>query len=169
MLVGERGFEPLASASISPSSCTTRCPIGALILTCGAERFCGFSKPLTINEKIGAPDRIRTCDLRLRRAALYPAELRVRRAGLEPWAENAGTLRQSGRARKRSGPSPPPPGNHHSQQKGARHSMDQRKSEGPPRFARGPPGPDRLGRGCAIQRSAPTNPGPASGWKERHR
>ena len=28
---------------------------------------------------IGAPDRIRTCDLCLRRAALYPAELRVRR------------------------------------------------------------------------------------------
>ncbi len=28
-------------------------------------------------EKIGAPDRIRTCDLCLRRAALYPAELRV--------------------------------------------------------------------------------------------
>jgi hypothetical protein len=26
---------------------------------------------------IGAPDRIRTCDLCLRRAALYPAELRV--------------------------------------------------------------------------------------------
>ena len=26
----------------------------------------------------GAPDRIRTCDLCLRRAALYPAELRVR-------------------------------------------------------------------------------------------
>ena len=26
----------------------------------------------------GAPDRIRTCDLRLRRATLYPAELRVR-------------------------------------------------------------------------------------------
>src|SRR5882724_9585813 len=25
----------------------------------------------------GAPDRIRTCDLRLRRATLYPAELRV--------------------------------------------------------------------------------------------
>ena len=31
------------------------------------------SKPL----KTGAPDRIRTCDLCLRRAALYPAELRV--------------------------------------------------------------------------------------------
>ncbi len=28
-------------------------------------------------QKIGAPDRIRTCDLCLRRAALYPAELRV--------------------------------------------------------------------------------------------
>ena len=28
-------------------------------------------------EKAGAPDRIRTCDLCLRRAALYPAELRV--------------------------------------------------------------------------------------------
>ena len=29
----------------------------------------------------GAPDRIRTCDLRLRRATLYPAELRVPREG----------------------------------------------------------------------------------------
>jgi hypothetical protein len=28
----------------------------------------------------GAPDKIRTCDLCLRRAALYPAELRVQRA-----------------------------------------------------------------------------------------
>ncbi len=28
-------------------------------------------------EELGAPDRIRTCDLCLRRAALYPAELRV--------------------------------------------------------------------------------------------
>src|SRR6056297_2237823 len=27
--------------------------------------------------KIGAPDRIRTCDLRLRRPTLYPAELRA--------------------------------------------------------------------------------------------
>ena len=31
--------------------------------------------------EFGAPDRIRTCDLCLRRAALYPAELRVRAAG----------------------------------------------------------------------------------------
>ena len=30
------------------------------------------------SEIFGAPDRIRTCDLCLRRAALYPAELRVR-------------------------------------------------------------------------------------------
>jgi hypothetical protein len=29
---------------------------------------------------IGAPDRIRTCDLCLRRATLYPAELRALRA-----------------------------------------------------------------------------------------
>ena len=29
-------------------------------------------------EKTGAPDTIRTCGLCLRRAALYPAELRVR-------------------------------------------------------------------------------------------
>lgn len=28
-------------------------------------------------EEFGAPDRIRICDLCLRRAALYPAELRV--------------------------------------------------------------------------------------------
>jgi hypothetical protein len=38
----------------------------------------------------GAPDRIRTCDLCLRRAALYPAELRVQ-AGTIP--VNAGSLR----------------------------------------------------------------------------
>ena len=31
----------------------------------------------------GAPDRIRTCDLCLRRAALYPAELRVLPGGPE--------------------------------------------------------------------------------------
>lgn len=30
---------------------------------------------------IGAPDTIRSCDLCLRRATLYPAELPVRRAG----------------------------------------------------------------------------------------
>lgn len=35
---------------------------------------------------IGAPDTIRTCDLCLRRAALYPAELRVRnRRHLADW------------------------------------------------------------------------------------
>src|SRR5690349_17730622 len=32
---------------------------------------------LQVDDLIGAPDRIRTCDLCLRRAALYPAELRV--------------------------------------------------------------------------------------------
>src|SRR3990167_6141502 len=37
----------------------------------------------------GAPDRIRTCDLCLRRAALYPAELRV------PVAVSAGTLNKA--------------------------------------------------------------------------
>ncbi len=36
-----------------------------------------FAKPLK-RERNGALDRIRTCDLCLRRAALYPAELRVR-------------------------------------------------------------------------------------------
>ena len=33
----------------------------------------------------GAPDTIRTCDLCLRRATLYPAELRVRRVHLADW------------------------------------------------------------------------------------
>ena len=32
----------------------------------------------------GAPDRIRTCDPCLRRAVLYPAELRVRKRGMIP-------------------------------------------------------------------------------------
>ena len=35
---------------------------------------CARNGPLVI----GAPDRIRTCDLRLRRPTLYPAELRAR-------------------------------------------------------------------------------------------
>ncbi len=38
-------------------------------------------QPNPTKAKAGAPDRIRTCDLCLRRAALYPAELRAR-AGL---------------------------------------------------------------------------------------
>src|SRR5580658_9957466 len=33
----------------------------------------------------GAPDTIRTCDLCLRRATLYPAELRVRGVHLADW------------------------------------------------------------------------------------
>ena len=43
----------------------------------------GLSEPqragfAAVKAKIGAPDTIRTCDLCLRRATLYPAELRVR-------------------------------------------------------------------------------------------
>jgi hypothetical protein len=37
---------------------------------------------LSLSMGNGAPDRIRTCDLCLRRAALYPAELRVPDASL---------------------------------------------------------------------------------------
>src|SRR5215471_15870213 len=36
------------------------------------------SLPALIADDTGAPDKIRTCDLCLRRAALYPAELRAR-------------------------------------------------------------------------------------------
>ena len=36
----------------------------------------------TVDAEAGAPDRIRTCGLCLRRATLYPAELRVLEAGL---------------------------------------------------------------------------------------
>src|ERR1700688_4800126 len=46
----------------------------------GAFRICGVT-PKRI-EKTGGPDTIRTCDLCLRRAALYPAELRVQSRGL---------------------------------------------------------------------------------------
>ena len=46
-------------------------------------------------DEFGAPDRIRTCDLCLRRAALYPAELRVRAAGTgsphRPGPQDGGT------------------------------------------------------------------------------
>src|ERR1700681_1100870 len=43
-------------------------------------------------KKNGAPDRIRTCDLCLRRAALYPAELRAR--------ERCSSARPPGRANR---------------------------------------------------------------------
>ena len=45
----------------------------------------------------GAPDTIRTCDLCLRRATLYPAELRVRIAG------GGGCIAESRAGRKRPG------------------------------------------------------------------
>ena len=47
-------------------------------------------------EKTGTPGRIRTCDLRIRSPALYPAELRARRwggrRGFEPAATGTTTL-----------------------------------------------------------------------------
>jgi hypothetical protein len=39
-----------------------------------------LAKSLNLLCLSGAPDRIRTCDLCLRRAALYPAELRVQQS-----------------------------------------------------------------------------------------
>src|SRR5713226_1796231 len=66
-------------------------------------------------EVIGAPDTIRTCDLCLRRATLYPAELRVLGVHLADWPEvgngqtgcfgRAARLeRQGSRVRAMSGP-----------------------------------------------------------------
>src|SRR5688572_30800900 len=57
------------------------------------ERWSGSGKSMQVYiDQGGAPDRIRTCGLRLRRPTLYPAELRARAvhgrlarpAGLEP-------------------------------------------------------------------------------------
>ena len=42
--------------------------------TVGADKKKRAEKPFFLN---GAPDRSRTCDLRLRRATLYPTELRA--------------------------------------------------------------------------------------------
>lgn len=56
---------------------------------------------LILLEKFGAPDRIRTCDLCLRRAALYPAELRVPKQGERLAARRH--LRQRNLARKPPG------------------------------------------------------------------
>src|ERR1700693_4614963 len=53
-------------------------------------------------KKNGAPDRIRTCDLCLRRAALYPAELRVRGGS---FSRLAGPRQRPARA-KAGGPGP---------------------------------------------------------------
>jgi hypothetical protein len=38
----------------------------------------GLKKPAKAREKCGAPEKIRTSDLQLRRLPLYPAELRAR-------------------------------------------------------------------------------------------
>ena len=52
--------------------------------------------------KTGAPDTIRTCDLCLRRAALYPAELRVPDAPISghPQRRNPEEIRPAGRRNK---------------------------------------------------------------------
>ena len=42
--------------------------------------------PLNL-EELGAPDKIRTCDLLLRRQALYPSELRARFVLLRRFAD----------------------------------------------------------------------------------
>ena len=42
-----------------------------------AKEKTGHPRLLTLNVPSGTPDRIRTCDLLLRRQALYPAELRA--------------------------------------------------------------------------------------------
>src|SRR5262245_9326702 len=44
---------------------------------CGHASLIGARRRSQIIEGTGAPDRIRTCDLCLRRATLYPTELRV--------------------------------------------------------------------------------------------
>src|ERR1700748_388363 len=53
-------------------------------------------------EKNGAPDTIRTCDLCLRRATLYPAELRVRWA---PFSRLAGPRQRPAKGARENGPS----------------------------------------------------------------
>ena len=60
-----------------------RHPVGVVLLRCPRgvrHRSLDGSLDVSARErrKVGATDRIRTCDLCLRRAALYPAELRLR-------------------------------------------------------------------------------------------
>ena len=50
----------------------------------GTRKESSDARKLLILKRNGAPDRIRTCDPRLRRAVLYPAELRVRKRGMIP-------------------------------------------------------------------------------------
>ena len=71
-----RVARPLASAM----ACTSTLAPVRLHLSSGIRRANREEGTLSARKllKSGAPDRIRTCDLRLRRAALYPAELRVR-------------------------------------------------------------------------------------------
>jgi hypothetical protein len=56
-------------------------------MTLAAKNVCRIASPKIVDaivfngnrsEKVGAPCRIRTCGLRLRRPSLYPAELRAR-------------------------------------------------------------------------------------------
>ena len=56
-----------------PPNTTPRQRISAVVIGRGAQE-------IVYSAVFGAPDRIRTCGLCLRRAALYPAELRVRGA-----------------------------------------------------------------------------------------
>src|SRR5881392_686978 len=63
------GWHVAAACASKPLRLLTRClpgPIRAL------------AKNRDVPDFVGAPDTIRTCDLCLRRATLYPAELRVR-------------------------------------------------------------------------------------------
>src|ERR1700684_2719854 len=52
---------------------------------CRLSRMVSSSDGSSVIVLFGAPDTIRTCDLCLRRATLYPAELRVRGVHLADW------------------------------------------------------------------------------------
>src|SRR6266849_1440588 len=76
-----------------------------LLTRCLPEQIGAVAKNRDVPDFIGAPDTIRTCDLCLRRATLYPAELRVRRGS---FSRLAGPRQRPcrGRLGEEQGPAP---------------------------------------------------------------
>jgi hypothetical protein len=75
-------------AAMVPAFATCRIQLSR----CHPGHFSDLAKVVQRIERIGGPDTIRTCDLRLRRATLYPTELRVQRTPKYPQAGATATL-----------------------------------------------------------------------------
>src|SRR5213080_4132697 len=69
------GSVPSAECEMAPSKHALRALAPSIVASAHMPKFDRMR--MSVTKRDGAPDRIRTCGLRLRRATLYPAELRV--------------------------------------------------------------------------------------------